>query len=151
MFTTHRPTLTLQLTLQLHKFDLFRTCGTTSFCTVARQLARFQLTRRIARSLGDGEAHCITARCYASAVLAMGLRPSVCLCLLQVGVLLKWLNVGSNKQHHTISQGRLFSDAKDLSEIRPGSPATRAPNAGGMGQNLLLLTNNRLYLEIGRR
>jgi len=31
----------------------FRTCRTSSFCTVAWQLARFQLTRRIARSLGD--------------------------------------------------------------------------------------------------
>ena len=41
----------------------------------------------------------ITARCYASAVLAMGL------CLSQVGVLLKRLNVGSRKQHHTIAQG----------------------------------------------
>ena len=49
LFTTHWPTLTLQL----HNFDLFRTCRTSSFCAVARQLARFQLTRRIARSLGD--------------------------------------------------------------------------------------------------
>jgi len=40
-----------------------------------------------------------TARCYASAVLAMALCPS------QVGVLLKRLNVGSHKQHHTIAQG----------------------------------------------
>ena len=31
----------------------FRTCRTSSFCTVAWQLARFQLTRRIARSLSD--------------------------------------------------------------------------------------------------
>jgi len=50
-----------------------------------------------------------TARCYASAVLAMGLclsvRLSVCLCLSQVGVLLKRLNVGSQKQQHTIAQG----------------------------------------------
>ena len=29
----------------------------------------------------------------------------VCLCLSQVGVLLKRLNVGSHKQHHTIAQG----------------------------------------------
>jgi len=41
------------VTLQLHNFDLLRTCRTSSFCTVAWQLARFQLTRRIARSLGD--------------------------------------------------------------------------------------------------
>ena len=46
----------------------------------------------------------ITARCYASAVTAMAcVRPSVCLSS-QVGVLLKRLNVGSHKQHHTIAQ-----------------------------------------------
>jgi len=45
----------------------------------------------------------ITARCYASAVLAVALCLSVRLA--QVGVLLKWLNVGSHKQHHTIVQG----------------------------------------------
>ena len=38
-----------------------------------------------------------TTRCYASTVLAMGL------CLSQVGVLLKRLNVGSHEQHHTIT------------------------------------------------
>ena len=54
MFITHR----LTLTIQLHNFDLFRTCRTSSFCTVAWHLARFQLTRRIARSLGDSWASC---------------------------------------------------------------------------------------------
>jgi len=49
MYITHRPTVTLRL----HNFDLFRTCRTSSFCTVAWQLARFQQIRRIARSLGD--------------------------------------------------------------------------------------------------
>jgi len=49
----------------------------------------------------------ITARCYAPAVLAMALCPSVrpSVCRSQVGVLLKRLNVGSHKQHHTIAQG----------------------------------------------
>ena len=78
---------------------------------------------------------------------------SVCVCLSvhlsQVGVLLKRLNGGSQKQHHTITQGLQFSDAKDLREIRPGSPSAMAPNAGGVGPNRLLLTNNRLYLENG--
>ena len=56
-----------------------------------------------------------TVRCYASVVLAMALCLSVSLsvCLSvrpsvrpsQVGVLLKWLNVGSHKQHRTIAQG----------------------------------------------
>ena len=54
MFITHRPTLTLQL----HNFDLFRNCRTSCFCTVAWQLARFQLTLRIARYLGDSWASC---------------------------------------------------------------------------------------------
>ena len=43
----------LRLNLQLHTINLVRTCRISSFCTVAWQLARFQLTRRIARSLGD--------------------------------------------------------------------------------------------------
>ena len=49
----------------------------------------------------------ITARCYASAVLAMGLclSVSVSVCLSHVVVLLKRLNRGSHKQHHTIAQG----------------------------------------------
>ena len=41
-----------------------------------------------------------TARCYAFAVLAMGLCLSVCQS--QAGVLLKRQNVGSHKQHHTL-------------------------------------------------
>jgi len=58
----------------------------------------------------------------------MGLCLSVCLyvCVCvrpsQVGVLLKRLNIGSYKQHHTIAQGLWFSDAKDLREIRPEYP-----------------------------
>jgi len=51
------------LPLQLHNFDLFRTCRTSSFCTVAWQLARFPLTRRIAWSSPIAEllvnAYCI--------------------------------------------------------------------------------------------
>jgi len=49
MFMTH----CFQLKLQHHTIDLVKTCRISSFCTVAWQLARFQLTRRIARSLGD--------------------------------------------------------------------------------------------------
>ena len=48
----------LRLNLQLHSIDLVRTCHISSFCTVAWQLARFQLTQRIARSLGDSWASC---------------------------------------------------------------------------------------------
>ena len=59
MFITHR----LTETLQLHNFNLLRTCRTSSFCTVAWQLARFQLTWRIARSLGDTGASCHELLC----------------------------------------------------------------------------------------
>ena len=53
--------------LQLLYRTWFRTCRTSSFwpvsltsqCTVAWQLAKFQLTRRIARSLGDSWASCL--------------------------------------------------------------------------------------------
>jgi len=44
-----------------------------------------------------------------------------------------------------------FFDAKDLREIRPGSPHTRAAYARGVGQNRQLSTNNRLYLENSKR
>jgi len=50
--------------------DLVRTCRISSFCTVGWQLARFQLTRRIARSLGDNWASC-----------PAWLWPGTCLCL----------------------------------------------------------------------
>ena len=49
----------LRLNPQLHTIDLARTCHISSFCTVAWQLARFQLTQRIARSLGDSWASCL--------------------------------------------------------------------------------------------
>ena len=94
-------------------------------------------------------------RCYASAVIAMGL----CLCL---SVFRLCLSVTSRRSTITAKQritqktphnspGTLVSDYKDLREIRPGSPTTRAPNAGGVGQNRRLSTNNRLYLENGKR
>jgi len=47
---------------------------------------------------------------------------SVSVRLSQVEVLLKWLNRGSQKQHHTIPQGVWFSGAKDLRKIQPGHP-----------------------------
>jgi len=59
---------------------------------------------------------------------------SVCLsvCLSQVGVLLKWLNV-SRKQRHTIAQGLWFSVAENLGKTRAGSSPTEARNSGGVG------------------
>ena len=79
------------------------------------QGARFQLTIRnesVPKTMIN-DIIIFTARCYASAVLAMGLCPSVCLsvclclCLSQAGVLLKRQNVGSHKQHRTIPPGTL--------------------------------------------
>ena len=49
----------LRLNLQLHTISLVRTCRISSFCTVAWQLARLLLTRRIARSLGNSWASCL--------------------------------------------------------------------------------------------
>ena len=71
MFITHWPTVTLQL----HNFDLFRTCRTSSFCTVAWQLARFQLTRRIVRFLGDSWASWFDSRCTCGHKGSIWVRP----------------------------------------------------------------------------
>jgi len=76
MFITHCVTVTLQL----HNFDLFRTCRTSSSCTVAWQLARFQLTRRIVRSLADSWASCLT-----SAHPVHTQYTALCRCVLGVG------------------------------------------------------------------
>jgi len=54
LFMTH----CLRLSFQLRTISLVRTCRISSFCTVAWQLARLLLTRRIARSLGDSWASC---------------------------------------------------------------------------------------------
>ena len=40
-----------------------------------------------------------------------------------------------------------LSDIKGFREIRPGSACMGAPNAGGVGYNWRLLTDNWLYLE----
>jgi len=88
---------------------------------------------------------CIHGTSHGPVSVRPSLRPSVRPS--QVGVLLKRLNIGSHKQHHTIVWGLWFSEAKDLREIRPGSPPMGAPNAGGVDQNRRFSTNNRLYLE----
>ena len=79
-----------------------------------------------------------TARALLSRYMLYGrvsVRLSVSVCPSQVGVLLKWLNIGTRKQRHTIAQGLYLSDAKHLFEIRTGSPPTGAPNAGGVGRS----------------
>ena len=66
----------------------------------------------------------------------------VCLsavCLLQVGVLLKRLNVGSRKQRRAIAHGLYVSGAENLGKTQTGSSLTEAPNAGGVGETQLRL------------
>jgi len=78
-------------------------------------------------------ANVFTARCYASAVLAMGLCPSVCVCLSvtsRCSTKMAKRSITQMTPHD--SAGTLVFYAKDLREIRPGSPPTRAPNAGGV-------------------
>ena len=71
------------------------------------------------------------------------------LCLSQVEVLLKWLKLGTGKQHRMIAHGLEFSAAKNLFEIRTRSSPIGAPNAGG--ESWRISTNNSLYLENGTR
>ena len=51
----------------------------------------------------------------------------------QVGVLLKRLNVGSHKQHHTIAQGLWFSESqrspRNSTGVTPYGGASRGPSA----------------------
>jgi len=95
MFITHQPTLTVQL----HNFDLFRTCRTSSFCTVAWQLARFQLKRRIARSLGDSGASCTyLLQCNVSVFLSMQYFGECLSCICKLNV-----NSDTSQFLHTVS------------------------------------------------
>ena len=93
-----------------------------------------------------------TERCYASTVLAMGLclsvSVSVCVRLSQVGVLLKRLNVGSHKQHHT---GTLVFWCQRSPRNSIGVTPYEGAECRWGGQNRRLSTNNRLYLEKGKR
>jgi len=52
--------------------------------------------------------------------MGLCLSVSVSVCLSQVGVILKRLNVGSHKQHHTIAQGLLIP--KISAKIDRGHP-----------------------------
>ena len=49
------------------------------------------------------------------------------------------------------SPGRLVFCCQRSPRNSTGSPPTRSPNAGGVGQNRRLSTNIRLYLENGKR
>ena len=81
------------------------------------------------------------ARRYASAVYAvvvcLFLFGCVSFCLSQAGIVSKQLNVkyvASHDSGYRVNvQGLWLSDAKDLGEIRTGSPPTGARNADGVG------------------
>jgi len=55
---------------------------------------------------------CSTCCCHVSVSLSI--------CLSRAGIVSKWLNIGSCKQHHTIAHELYFSDAKDLGKIWTG-------------------------------
>jgi len=85
-----------------------------------------------------------SARHYASVVYAMGLCPCLsvtCRCCT------KTAKHGITQQQPTDSS---FLVPKISREIRPRSPPTGAPDAGGVGQNRRLSTNNRLYHTLAR-
>ena len=83
---------------------------------------------------------CIRGTSHGPVSVRLSVRPS------QVGVLLKRLNVGSHEQHHTIVQRLYFSEAKDLREIRSGSPPYGGAKCRWGGS-----TNSRLYFENSTR
>ena len=97
-----------------------------------------------------------TARCYASAVLAMALCPSVCLSICVCLSVTSRCSTKTAKRRITQTTphdtpGTLVFCCQRSPRNSPGVTPTRAPNAGGVGQNRRLLTNSRLYLENGTR
>ena len=92
--------------------QLFYICGST-FLPSDAMLARYQLSSCVCLSI----------------------------CLSKVGVVQRWLNLGSNQERRTIARGLQFSDAKDLGEIPTTSPPTGAPNRGGVGSHRRFSTN----------
>ena len=97
-----------------------------------------------------------TARCYASAVVATGLCPCLCVCLCLCLSVTSRCSTKTAKRRMTQTTphdtpGTLVFWSQRSPRNSTGSPPTGAPNAGGVGQNRRLSTNNRLYLENGRR
>ena len=93
---------------------------------------------------------CIRGTSHGPVSVCLSVRPSVCLSITsRCSTKTAKRRITQTTPHD--SPVTLVTDAKDLREIRPGSPPTRAPNAGGVGQNRRLLTNNRLYLKNGKR
>jgi len=90
-----------------------------------------------------------TARCYASAVLAMALCPSVRLSVTSRCSTKTAKRMITQTTPHD-SPGTLVSWRRRFPRNSTGVTPTGAPNAGEVGQNRRLSTNSRLYLENGR-
>jgi len=71
------------------------------------QISKYKAHRHMPSSFDEAVTHFMPFGFYHTMLCMCGTSHgpvSVCLCLSQVGVLLKGLNVGSQKQHHTIAQ-----------------------------------------------
>jgi len=75
--------------------------------------------------------------------------PCLSVCLSQVGVLLKRLNVGSHKQHHMVAQLILVFWCQRSPRNSTGVTSYGGTQCRWVGQNRRLSTNNWLYLENG--
>jgi len=87
-----------------------------------------------------------TARCYASAVLAMAVCPSV---TSRSSIKTAKRRITQTTPHD--SPGTLVFCCQRSPRNSTGVTPTGAPNAGGVRQNRRLSTNNRLYLKNGTR
>jgi len=90
-----------------------------------------------------------TARCYACAVLLPWACVRVCLYVTSRCSTKTAKHVITQTKPHD-SSGILFFDAKDLREIRPGSPHTGTPNADGVGQNRRFVYDTHRTMEATR-
>ena len=99
------------------------------------------------------EARIFTARCYASAVLAMALCLSVCPSVCPSVCLSVTSRSSTKTAKRRITQTTPHDSPGNLVFWYQRSPrnSTGASNAGGVGQNRRLSTNSWLYLENGRR
>jgi len=79
-------------------------CWTATWCcfTVIAWPITSQEVRRLMVWLFSVMQYSVLLQCDVMLACYM---PSSYVCLSQVGVLLKWLNIGSQRQHHTIAQG----------------------------------------------
>ena len=87
-----------------------------------------------------------TARCYASAVLAMALCPSVCLSVISRSSTKTAKGRITQTTPHD-SPGTLVFWSQRSPRNSTGVTPAGAPNGGGVGQNRRLSTNSWLYLD----